>query len=280
MIVKVFTMQKDEDDILIDWIEYHAYLFGYDNIYIIDNNSGHKSKSILNLYQLKGCHIYNEHEYLKKGDHICDLINKNPCDFAIPLDLDEFIGTETDNSVVSVNRNDILNELYRLININHERYSFAYYLTSINNKLYYKHPLIEITKFNKIDNINSNKKFFKGNNNVLIGLDHGNHTGTVKNYLSNEFVKSKLILFHFHYRGVHKLIQKCKNDITGLGYSLHVGELQRLLKLRVLGSHNIETYLKYYQYGTYSLIDNSNGINVESLSDFLKNAYLMNESKN
>ena len=35
--VKIFTMQKDEDDILNEWIIYHAHLVGLDNLYIIDN---------------------------------------------------------------------------------------------------------------------------------------------------------------------------------------------------------------------------------------------------
>lgn len=289
-------MQKDEEDILVQWIEYHSYLCGYENIYIIDNHSGQKTKDILNVYGKKGCHISTESDYSKKGDYICDLINKNPCDFAIPLDLDEFIAintlyaeennrneneNENENSLsVSTSKELIYNELHRLMNIKYKnskdawRYSFSCYLTSINDKLYYTNPLIEITSFTQIDNANGNKKFFCGHNNYLFGLDHGNHSGTVKNHTVNEFINSKLILFHFHYRGVLKLIQKCRNDITGLGYSLQIPTLQRLLKQKVLGSHNIETYLKYYQYGTYSLIDNEtkyrNGVEVTALSNFFR----------
>jgi hypothetical protein len=93
VVVKIFCMQKDEDDILEDWIIYHAHLFGYDNIYIVDNESGPKSKEILQRYQLKGVHVSEQPDYRLKGDYLCQLIkeNKNACDYAIPLDIDEFI---------------------------------------------------------------------------------------------------------------------------------------------------------------------------------------------
>ena len=42
MIIKIFCMQKNEDDILEDWILYHSSLVGYENIYLIDNQSNEK----------------------------------------------------------------------------------------------------------------------------------------------------------------------------------------------------------------------------------------------
>ena len=37
--VKIFTMVKGEVDIVKDWVLYHGSLFGYNNLYIIDNYS-------------------------------------------------------------------------------------------------------------------------------------------------------------------------------------------------------------------------------------------------
>ena len=37
--VKIFTMAKDELDIVIDWVIYHGFIFGFSNIYVIDNYS-------------------------------------------------------------------------------------------------------------------------------------------------------------------------------------------------------------------------------------------------
>ena len=39
MHVKIFTMVKDEEDIIEYWINYHGSIFGYRNLYIIDNMS-------------------------------------------------------------------------------------------------------------------------------------------------------------------------------------------------------------------------------------------------
>lgn len=91
--VKLFCMQKDEEDILIQWINYHAYLFGLDNLHIIDNNSTDHSLQILQAYEKQGLHLYNRPDYGQKGDYLCQLIKEevNQCDIAIPLDIDEFI---------------------------------------------------------------------------------------------------------------------------------------------------------------------------------------------
>jgi len=39
MLVKVFTMVKDEVDIIDDWVIYHGSMFGFPNIFVIDNFS-------------------------------------------------------------------------------------------------------------------------------------------------------------------------------------------------------------------------------------------------
>jgi len=92
--VKLFVMQKDEDDILNDWIIYHAHLFGLENIYLIDNYSGEASKSIIEHYQRQGLNVYERPDYAHKGEYLCELIRAmaDDCDIAIPMDLDEFIG--------------------------------------------------------------------------------------------------------------------------------------------------------------------------------------------
>lgn len=280
--IKIFTMQKDEDDILQNWIEYHAKIVGFDNIFIIDNHSSRKSLDILDHYATMGVHISYEDDYAKKGDLIHKLIVDNPCDYAVPLDLDEFIGLHTNtqsNTEVISDPRAICQYFKTLLNKfasdskPHNRFSFKYYLTSINNQLQYREPLSEITCFHKIDNGHSNKKFFSGISGNLLFLDHGNHSGTVKDFTQNEYFVTELILYHFHYRGVHKLIEKCKNDILGLGHIKNINnieELQKQIKDKVLGSHNMQTYLKYRLYGAYSLIEmpSSSAIVNTSLSKY------------
>jgi hypothetical protein len=81
-------------------------------------------------------------------------------------------------------------------------------------------------------------------------------------------------MFHFHYRGIRKLIQKCRNDILGLGYVKDINnqkELNRLVKEQAPGAHNIATYLQYLIKGPLSLsMSDDNSIKITALSDKLK----------
>lgn len=258
MSIKIFTMQKNEHDILEFWILYHTKIVGLENLYIIDNESTDDGKSleILNKYRLLGLNVYMYDNYFNKGDYICELIKKNTCDIAVPLDIDEFIVLDTCPEI-STDADLIKKEFDSLES--HGRYSFNYYLTSRNTEMYYS-SIADIKYFDKVSNIqegniNLNKKFF--NSNLLLGLDHGNHIGTVKGYNSSECINTRLVLIHYHFRGVHMLVEKCKNDILGLGYINNINdlqELQRAIKNKVRGLHNIATYLKFLEQGPSALI--------------------------
>ena len=54
MIIKLFTMVKDEIDIVEDWLKYHGTLFGYQNLHVIDNMSEDGTFEKLKEYQSKG----------------------------------------------------------------------------------------------------------------------------------------------------------------------------------------------------------------------------------
>ena len=253
-VIKIFTMQKNEHDILEIWILYHAKIVGLENVYVIDNESTDDGKSleILKKYKGMGLNVYTYDNYFNKGDYIYALIQKHKCDIAIPLDIDEFIAID------DVADPDLIRE--ELCNLEpHGRYSFNYYLTSRNTELW-STTIRDIKYFDKISNIqegniNLNKKFFNGH--LITGLDHGNHVGTVKGYTSNECLNTKLILVHYHFRGIHMLVEKCKNDILGLGYINNLHDLQELrtsIKNKVRGLHNVMTYLKFLEQGPASLV--------------------------
>ena len=159
----------------------------------------------------------------------------------------------------------IYNEIYLKnksmnMNIHIHRFSFSHYLSSVHEKAYYENPIKEITNFT-IDNIYPmNKKFFISSS--LIYLDHGNHYGQLNNEINikdltqlayNSYI-SNLFLFHYHNRGLVKLIDKCINDIKGLGYNINnYNTLLRYSKSKCQGNHNIKTYLKFLTEGTYGL---------------------------
>ena len=93
--IKLFTMVKDEVDIIEDWLLYHGSLFGFNNIYIIDNYSNDGTYEILLKYKNeKNIFLIREKDYKKKGIYMRHLIKdriKQDYDIAIPIDSDEFI---------------------------------------------------------------------------------------------------------------------------------------------------------------------------------------------
>jgi hypothetical protein len=219
------------------------------------------SMEIIQSYNVNS-YIYED--YRKKGDYICKLINDNPCDIAIPIDIDEFIGLHEGFDDIE----SIKVALQNMLNTGHERFAFKYYLT---NRLTVASDIKYITNFDKIVHDKLNKKFFKGD--ALIALDHGNHMGVVKNYDTNKFITSNLILYHFHYRGINKLIEKCTNDILGLKIVsdiYNIIELENAISRNVVGSHNIKTLLTFITCGPEPLMSTTLGdITSTSLANFL-----------
>lgn len=361
MRIKVFCMQKDEEDILNEWIIYHSYLFGIENLYIIDNYSSHQSLEILNYYKNIGLNVYTRADYSKKGEYIYELIKEQEksCDIAIPLDLDEFVGIvdleamdrnllikfaryclSFDSSyylnrypeiqskckmneylafnhfvkdgfiegkwpcaeeninqcseseclsymvkneqlilknhpqwVISCDKERILNLLNHLPD--YGRYAFSYYLSSRNGEMEYKNPIEDVIYFDKVDmenhlnRGNCNKKFF--NARKLHALDHGHHYGRVEGLTQYQCLCTNLVLFHYHHRGIKKLIEKCKNDIMGLGHIKNIEdhrELKDKIKQEVPGAHNIATYLNSVLKGPYSLyMLEEDGLKITKLSE-------------
>jgi hypothetical protein len=318
--IKIFTMQKNESDILEKWILYHSKITDISNIYIIDNNSTDNSILILEKYKDKGLNIFTKDDYKQKGRYIYELIKKYSSnnDIVIPLDIDEFIGyidiiehnvdlslddinilqyiiknkytieqidkffkenknigntsyITSKNKLITILKSDpiymsilgylnpnkfiitdpILIRKYILNLPEHDRYCFNYYFTSINTKLYYNDPINDIVDFELVNIFNNNKKFFTSDK--LRDLDHGNHYGITKN--NNNTIRTNLFLFHYHFRGLIKLIDKCRNDIRGLNKIKDIDNIESLkygIKNNIMGSHNVAEYLKFVENGIYN----------------------------
>jgi hypothetical protein len=357
-------MQKDEEDILEEWIIYHSHLFGIENLYIIDNNSRSDSWEILHKYESKGLHVSSKPDYALKGDYLCALMKEtqDQCDLAIPLDIDEFVACVNLNNMplnvlsrlarlclsfdpnyymtqypqihenckltaqealehyiargfhfgwspchdhnirtnltndeykrfldmygniilkhypketLSCDREQIIQHIENLPKNQGSRYVFLYYLTSRNTEMCYENPIDDLRSFDLVDyerkdgKCNENKKFF--NPKHLLSLDHGNHQGTVDDLPKIQSIKTQLVLFHLHHRGVRKLIDKCMNDIRGLHIVTNLNderELREKIKQRVHGSHNIETYLTYLTAGPCALLSTDDeGIPIGTLAN-------------
>lgn len=95
--VTVITMVKNEPELLPYFVRYHAWLFGYESIIILDNGSSEEFKNELRQYALLGCTVLEEFDkkihFENKGDILLHIFDKyrNSRGVLLPLDVDEFV---------------------------------------------------------------------------------------------------------------------------------------------------------------------------------------------
>ena len=234
--VVIATMVKDEEDIVKEWVEYYGEIFGYNNLYIIDNYSTDKTYEILKKYVSKGVCLNRVKKYKNKGDFMT-LIKKNvECDFFIPVDIDEFL------VLYDKNKNQVFcNNLLKYFDVITKKYP---------NQLLFKTEYIYPIKTNNCNKIlkqfthgrvNNNMKRFaktfiqnKIKNYILI--DHGNHI-----YTSN-YVNTKLYLIHYTRRTDEQFKKKIINNVTGFNYEKNVSNLKNKVKSNpgLPGKHHVK----------------------------------------
>lgn len=99
-IVKCVMMQRDESLLLEPWLRYYGYLFGFENLTVIDNGSTSEPViATLRRFERIGVRIYwdfgGAENYAGKGFHFHNIIEGwdfgGGYDFALPVDCDEFI---------------------------------------------------------------------------------------------------------------------------------------------------------------------------------------------
>ena len=208
MKIKVFAFQKDENDILEDWLSYHSYLFGKENIYLIDHNSKH-SKSIIkdsgvNMINFSGPFAHNKGLQLTKAMND----NKNSCDFLIPLDIDEFI-IKQDGDSISSEKEDVL-KCFNGLSV-----CGAYKITSYAVGRHEKDPLTEFTYVTDVPDhgrFRRWKTFWRSKN--FVRTDQGNH-----GWEEGPYEKTKLTMLHFHHRGFEHFKRKHLRWPTSYGNS-------------------------------------------------------------
>lgn len=224
--IKLFTMVKDESDIIKDWILYHGFLFGYDNLFIIDNMSEDGTYEIINEFNEYGIHIYRESDYCKKGEFMRRLINMycNEDDVAFPIDIDEFIVYhERGMKNVNCDKNTINNYINGLGNIA-SIYKANYLLCMITQKDGYERAVCE-NKWSIYSDYGSHAKSFFRVDLYNGPIDHGNHI-----VCGNGYYVSNICLVHFHCRNLEQMKKKVLNNITGLGYANDLNLLRDLIR--------------------------------------------------
>lgn len=226
----VATMVKDEDDIIEEWIKHYSKIFGYENLFIIDNYSSDNTFEICQKYLIHGLHLERQDNYKLKGDYMTRIKNENPCDFFIPVDIDEFITLYNEKDGLKC---DGIIQYFEYLMQNHSRnllFKMNYIMpTRTNNDL----PILkQFTHGSILDYGSAAKTFIQSSINNNIKFDHGNHFHT------NDYILSDLYLIHYHQRSDAQHKKKIINNVLGLGYEMNIDYLKSLHK-ECSGFHHV-----------------------------------------
>ena len=188
--VSTLMMQKNEKVLLEKWIKYHKEIVGLDNITIFDNGSTNdETINILKKYEKSGLKVIWTHNTQKDfelkgtilGNEILALQESSNFDFFFPLDCDEFLAVELENSKISCEKEDIFAEL--------KKYVGSKDILMIKKQLF-NSPISDEWFWPRPDR----KCFFYRNN--FLSMDVGFHWA--KNVHSTTELQTKIVQFHFH----------------------------------------------------------------------------------
>jgi hypothetical protein len=234
-------MVKGEVDIVEDWVLYHGQIFGFRNIYVIDNMSLDGTyESLLMLKKKYGINVTRLPDYTKKGEYMTMLLRSiSNNELVFPIDIDEFIVYyDKKTNTINCNNNGILNYIKKLPAL--PIYKMNYINVKTFNPEGYARATVEAKNGYYSDYKTMAKSFFHSG--LFKGvIDHGNH------YNTNNYLPTKLCLVHFHQRNLDQIKKKVYNNVRGLGYSPF--NLNSLLSLKskgsdVIGFHHIDKQIK------------------------------------
>ena len=246
MHVKIFTMVKDEEDIIEYWINYHGSIFGYRNLYIIDNMSTDGTYEKIMKYKPLGIQVFRETDYKEKGVYMTKLIKNKQIghyDIAFPMDIDEFVVhyDKTNNNINPEFTKKYVDEV--LVNDfnKYEVFKCNYIETILttNNNNGYNNALLE-TEYGRYNDYKNMAKTFFNRRKWNGVLDHGNH------YYSEQYKLTDLCLVHYHCRNMEQMKKKIINNVKGLDYEVDLEYLKNVIKENpnAHGSHHINNMIK------------------------------------
>jgi len=269
-VAKVFSMTKDEPDILEEFILYYGGLVGLSNVYIADNNSTDpKVHFLLQYYQKKGLNVrYQVDRFRDKGNYLVEWSQEFPqLDFAFYVDTDEFVVLNTREEPFSLTaRKEALMKYLKELKRKHPEqcaFSYRYWMFARQTKPLYNNLFKEQVYFSAYISESErkysdrygarkrwkNKRFFRPHS--LISLDPGFHHGTWvrRREGSEEVVPTRLVLLHYYLRSVPILLNKARNLLRSEGYPTSVKEIAKIYHKATVARHKMEHLLRYQRWG-------------------------------
>lgn len=251
--MKIFTMVKGENDIVEDWVNYHGTIFGYNNIYVIDNYSKDGTyETLIKLKNKYNINVIRLPDYKKKGEYMTFLLryfSKNEVVF--PIDIDEFIVYyDKHSNTINCEKDKILDYINNLPKLPY--YKMNYIMSKILISEGYDRAAVEAHNGHYCDYGSNAKTFF--NSQLFKGIiDHGNHFAKDKYFLTS------LCLVHFHERNLDQIKKKVYNNVKGLGYyPFDLGALKILHRkgTSINGYHHIDKQIK--------ILENNFNLNIDT----------------
>ena len=246
--VKIFTMVKDEVDIIKEWVIYHGCLFGWNNIYVIDNYSTDGTyEELLKFKDL--IHIERQPDYKKKGLYMTELFKKyctNEEPLGFPIDIDEFICYLEPNSNEVTFDKDLINNYIK--NLPESRVYKANYLTVYPNKPGGNNNAVCEIDYAKYDDYGASAKSFINKRYFHDVIDHGNHIHC------RDYLMTNIVLVHYHRRNNEQIRKKILNNVIGLGYPDDLNQLKHIIQTTPIidGCHHIHAYISILE-NTYQI---------------------------
>lgn len=236
-LVKIFTVTKDETDLINDFVLYHGSIFGYTNIVLIDNMSS--CPIVLNLYRKfrnLGVNIESHASYEgnSQGQAFTKSMSrhKNTCRFLVGLDTDEFIqvpGFTTDPfKWTSVHLKSKFEIYFNSLPKEATKFSMSTYYNSVPNTTspgYIDQKLVRpATDTIYFQKTTAKKYFFRSN--AFLSTVNGCHNG--KTTRGKEHPTS-VCYIHFHNTGARRTIERARGVINGYNYTDTSSDLNRQL---------------------------------------------------
>jgi len=282
--LKLFLMTKNEVELLEDWLDYHASLFGANNIYVLDGSDDPRISNIYEAYRPKGINVFYSRTGLNGlANELTQLmhVHKGSGNFLIKLDTDEFLAHSRSLRAVRggflrdalrwmyhagrfprrfaepllnlVHRNDQpriddFEQFFANLPVTGQRYKASLTAWSIPHQKSFARAARELVDFTPLQ-FTQFKTFFHSDS--FVEVDLGGHVGVSTQ--NRGVIDTGLIVLHFHSTSADDSARRARQVLISHEY-IQSGdsiaqERKKLLAIRSRGEvasfHKIDFYLQY-----------------------------------
>jgi glycosyltransferase involved in cell wall biosynthesis len=191
MRIFAITMQRNEDHCLEPWIRHHGYIFGFENICVLDHaSSSPRTLAIISKYSALGVRIIRlppDTKFDDKGTIVFEQFKHmqadRQADFIFPIDCDELLFLKRDTGSLTASREDVYAYIAQFQGFKGRLFIRENYLRILGHPGYFwPQPYAKV--------------FF--DTDACLGLDHGFHIGHPKD--ENQSIDTSFIYAHFHFK--------------------------------------------------------------------------------